>query len=392
MFVRTLVRLVRYLVRQRGAQLLRTLPPAAEVAILDATNYQDMVALCGGETFVVVDPNGPQLHLTAGLFLSALKWTFKTGLPEAGYAIALLEKIDPAITITLIDNARLSYEVSRHFTRGRFLAIQNAARFDTAHLPPDLARAVHLREFACFGQYEVDLYQQKGATVGRFYPLGALKDSFYRARRAPGVAPVINDICVVAEPSPGWDQLEYPGMEDAIGNIAKYAVRFGREHNKRVRIAGKRSVDAPQRPSEVAWYEKYVGREIEVSPRVRDEFTTYQLIDQSEISIAFISSALQEGVARGNRVLFCNYTGQERWNFPVPGIWQLTEPGYEAFEKRLLELLAMSPEEFRAASRDARQYVMEYDEKMPTHVFLQNLIAGAVSDRKVQKVQNNNVQ
>ena len=223
MFIRTLVRLYRYVVRHRRAQLLRTLPPPARIAILDATNYQDIVALCGGETFVVVDPNGPQLHLTAGLFFSALKWTFKTGLPEAGYAIALLEKIDPAITITLIDNARLSYEVSRHFTRGRFLAVQNAKRQDTAHLPPELARAIHLREFACFGLYEKDLYTKKGATVGRFYSIGSLKNSFYRVRYASDIAPVINDICVVAEPSPVWDQLEYPGMEDAIGKRGRHS-------------------------------------------------------------------------------------------------------------------------------------------------------------------------
>lgn len=376
--IKTALRLLKFIYRYRRAKIEWSAPKEARVAILDATNVRYMTPLCGDEKYEIIHVGGERLHLTVDILLAAARWTWRTGDPQIAYVIALLECIRPFITITLIDNARLFYEISRHYRHCRFLAVQNAARYDTAHLERELAKQIHIPEYACFGKFEEDLYTKKEAKVGRFYPIGSLRDSYYREQFAAQNEKIEYDICVVGEPSPGWDRLEHLGFEDAIGNIAKYAVIFSKKHNKRLCIAGKRD-PGTVRDSESEWYEKYIGKDIQIIPRVREQYTTYGLIDRSAVSVSFISTALQEGFGRGKRVLFCNFTGHRKWDFPVEGIWRLNDPSYEAFEERLLKLLAMTDQEFRTASSETAQYMMNYNEKLPTHLFLQKLITDAVS-------------
>lgn len=377
MLLKLPLRLIQFVLQYRRAKILWSSPPKAKIAILDAPTARLLTPICGAERFEAIHIRGEQLHITFGILWATAIWTLKTKQPLVGYVIALLEQIQPVITITFVDNARLFYEVSRRYGGSRFLAIQNAARYDTNHLSPALAREIHIPEFACFGEFEKNLYLKKGATVGKFYPIGSLNDAYYRERHASRHKVKEYDVCVVAEPAPGWDELEGPGFEDAIGNIAKYAVEFCKKHEKRLCIAGKRDPGAV-RDSEQLWYEKYIGTEVEIIPRVREEFTTYGLVDRSAVSIAFISSALQEGMGRGNRVLFCNFTGDQLWSFPIDGIWRLNDATYEAFERRMLELLEMSDAEFQRLSSPIKSQVMNYDEKNPTHIFLKKLIAEAV--------------
>ena len=378
---KTVLRTLQFIYRNRRATVIWSVPPQAKIAILDATSAQFITPLCGAEKFEVIHVHGERLYLTLGILWSAFKWSIKTGQPQAGYAIALLERIRPIMAITFIDNARLFYVVSQHHKGSRFLAIQNAARHDTAHLPPALAQEIHIPEFACFGEFEKDLYTRIGASVGRFYPIGSLRDAYYREQFGPRNTNIEYDICIVGEASPGWDKLEYPGIEDAIGNIAKHAEMFGRKFNKRVCLASKRPALAAKE-RELQWYGKYIGDGVEVIGQVRNEYTTYGLIDRSHVTVAFISTALHEGLGRGKRSLFCNFTGLRKWDFPVDGIWCLTDPSYEAFEERMLKLFEMSDSEFQALSFDAAKYTLNYDRNLPTHRFLQKLIVDAVSEEK----------
>ena len=51
---------------------------------------------------------------------------------------------------------------------------------------------------------------------------------------------------------------------------------------------------------------------------------------------------------------------------------------YEGFEKRLRGLLRASDEEDKTVWGEIPSYVLGYDDQMPTHLFLQALIADAV--------------
>lgn len=367
-----------------------SLPPA-DVVIFDITNIDYLKPLCGQFRVMSLDVSGREIHLSLALLLDVMGLALRGVPPRAAYYAALICRAGPAIVVTYIDNANLFYRVaSVCHPRMRFLAIQNAARYDILELSPRAARKIFIPEFACFGEYERDLYLGRGGQVGRFYPIGSLREACYRRFRA--ISGQHNsqgrydyDLCVVAEASPGWDR-KYPGFEDAIGRIAQYAVRLSRERGLNLVIAGKRDVSPCQeratilsRDAEILWYEKYIGTEVPITPRIRVQFTTYGLVSRSRLSLAMVSTALREGVSRGDRVLFCNFSGNPLWDFPVDGIWSLKEDSYEAFAERVMAMLALSDENYDTISQEMARYIINNAANQPTDEVLSKLIFDAVA-------------
>ena len=253
-----------------------------------------------------------------------------------------------------------------------------ANRIDVLFLPIEVSRQIHIPEFACFGDYERDLYAQCGAKVGRFYPIGSLKDAQYR-ETVPSVERAQEyDLCVVSEGAAGTDKEWFPGMEWAIVLILQHAMRFCEKHRRRLCVAGKRP-DLKYFELEKSMYTKYLGPDIPIVMPTRYAHSTARLIDGSAVSLAICSTALKEGLGRGNKVLFCNFTSEPRLDFPVDGIWLLTDSSFEEFEKRMLLLLEMDNAEFNKLAKYATHYVMSYDPQKPTTAFLRELIDDAVS-------------
>lgn len=363
----------------------------AEIVIFEATNIDYVLPLCGAGKVATLEVPSGNLYLSWGVLANFFSLLMRGTPVRAAYYTALIRQHAPRIVVTYIDNSELFHEVARADHRNRrYLAIQNAARYDVLELSPEGARRIFIPEFACFGEYERDLYTRRGAQVGRYHPVGSLREAYYRRFRdslppAPELDRFDHDLCIVAEASQGWDA-RYPGFEGAIGRIAQYAVRYCRERGLRLVIAGKRDVAPKEKRSaihtvnaESAWYEKYIGKEVPITPRVRDQFSTYQLISRSRLSIAMVSTALREGLSRGARVLFCNFSGDPLWDFCVDGPWSLKEDSYEAFAARVTAILALSDEAYAAEAGEMSRHVIANDDCNPTHAALEKLIAEAVA-------------
>ncbi len=389
-----LQRWMRFVAWVRFVEVRWETPGPAGVVIFYASNKDYLIPLCGSaKTFVLDVESNRTLQLSWGLLKDFIRLLLQTHALDVAYFGALLRRLSPAIVITLIDNSELFYEVaSANHRQMRFLAIQNGARIDVVEKSFAEAQKIFIPEFACFGEYERDLYTAKGARVGRFIPMGSLRESYFRqywqtTAKSTDAGGYDYDMCIVAEASPGWDRM-YPGSEDAIGNIAKYAVRLANEKGLRLVIAGKRDISPGearaqihQRDTEVAWYKKYSG-DHPVTPRVRDQYSTYGLTVRSRLTLALMSTVLRETASRGGRVLFCNFSGDSRWDFCVDGIWGLNEDSYEAFAERVMMLLSMSDDAYVAESAKMTRYIMGDDTQQPTYETLKKLIADAVSARQ----------
>jgi len=56
----------------------------------------------------------------------------------------------------------------------------------------------------------------------------------------------------------------------------------------------------------MAWFREQLGEGAEIFPNIKDEYTSYQLMDQSLVSIGMHSTVMREGFGRHNRILSCN--------------------------------------------------------------------------------------
>ena len=359
-------------------------PRRAAIAVLHDENLSVLEPLFGNERYEVVHLDGELFYVDPRILLSALRHmiqmrTLTLGCAMAGYALAVLERIKPAIVVTFIDSAVFEMAAQR-FRSARFLAIQNGGRLLDRDRPVGRSPQIYLREFACLGRYDIDQYSRRGARVETYYPIGSLRDAYYRAGRVKGSAIAKEfDLCLPSQFKPSA-RLVFSERLDSFDVLARHVRRFCESQQTTLCVALRRHPDTD--PAGYEWECQYLegllGDRVPMFPNVPGAYTTYGLVDRSRVSIGVCSTVLREGFGRGNRILSCNYSGNPVYTFPLPGPWTVTDPAYEVFEQRLLWLLSASEEEYAKVCGDLPSYLISYDEKMPTHVFLQQLIADAV--------------
>lgn len=355
-------------------------PQRAKIAVLHATNASALAPLFGAERYEIVDLEGGVLYVHPRILLSTVGHTIRIRRLTVGYALAVLGWIRPSIVVTFIDNSAVFQIAARRFRAARFLAIQNGARLLDRDHPVGRSPQIHLREFACLGRHEIDQYNRHGARVGTYYAIGSLMDSYYRAGRMHGVPAVkAFDLCLPSQFKSGA-QSRFSERLDAFAVLAGHVKRFCESHGTTLCVPLRKhpETDRAAYEWERQYLERLLGTHAQIFPNVPGAYTTYELVDRSRVSIGMHTTVLREGFGRGNRVLSCNYSGDPVYTFPLPGPWTLTDPSYDLFEERLSWLLNASDEEYAQVCGDLPSYLISYDEKMPTHLFLQRLIADAV--------------
>jgi surface carbohydrate biosynthesis protein len=376
--LKNLLKLANFFIAARNARVRFGAPKKSQVVILDGTSHEPLLELLSGYSYVIINHPVDVFYVNWQVIFSFFNGLVRNIHPSVAYSICIIRSIEPKIVITLIDNSILFYEVSRHCPAYRFLAIQNANRWDTIVLSDEDASKIYLPEFACFGDYERELYCSRGATVGRFHVIGSLRDAQYREKMRGNIPKKVYDICVVCEPLADGDRrYKQSGLEKSVTLILEYAIRFCEKHSLSLCIAGKRpDQDAHER--EVRWYSEHLGKKISISKPVRHEFSTASLVDSSKVSLAQCSTALREGMGRGNKVLFCNFSSYSENDFSVEGVWSLRDKNFEAFERRLLLILQMDDIQFQILAAPTAKYIINYNEKTPTTTYLKNLICDAI--------------
>ncbi len=354
-------------------------PRPAKIAVLYDSNVSGLAPLFGGQRYEVVHLDGEAIYVDPRILLSTLRHVIKVRSLAVSYAMAVLERIKPAIVVTFIDNSSVFHMAAQRFRSARFLAIQNGGRLLKRDHPVGRSPQIYHREFACLGRFDIDQFTRHGAQVEHYYPIGSLKDSYYRAgRNGARHAAKEFDLCLVAQFKPKTSaRLTFT---DSFELVAEHVKRFCDAHHATVCVPLRKhpDVDAAGYEVEREFFAARLGPRAQLIPNVPGAYTTYGVVDRTRVSIGMHTTVLREGFGRGNRILSCNYTGNPEYSFPVPGPWAVDDPAYEVFEQRLLWLLNASEDEYANACGDQPSYVIGYDDKMPTHLFLQRLIADAV--------------
>ena len=63
------------------------------------------------------------------------------------------------------------------------------------------------------------------------------------------------------------------------------------------------------------------------------------------------------------KILSCNFSSFETWNFPINGVCSLNEKDYKSFSERVKLILNMSDEDYFNKLNKNPNFVMSFDEK-----------------------------
>ena len=98
----------------------------------------------------------------------------------------------------------------------------------------------------------------------------------------------------------------------------------------------------------------------------KDPFSSSRAVINSEVTVSTSSTLLKDKLATGGKILSCNLTKEDRYNFPINGICTINNCSYVEFEKRLLEIYSISKESYFSKMDKKPDYVMKFNKNNST--------------------------
>jgi len=292
------------------------------------------------------------------------------------YLISCLEYINPKVVITYVDNDPSFYTVARRYPKATFYAIQNGIRNKSdlrdALLKPDNSiNYLVLPNFFCWGPCDIDNYRNFGHTIINAYPVGSLRGSYYCDSIRKSRNTNDYDICYISQYSPEIFKYGYsPHYKDALIKIQNLLAAFIEKNHVRLCIAC-RSRDQ----EEFDYFNNLFGKRSDIILRNLDNpFSTYSLMDRSDITITMNSSAALEAFGWGKKVFFCNFAHEEIGDFYMGGICSIQRNDPIEFENKLKYLLSMDQDEFELSTETDRKYLISYNFQTPAHQYIREII------------------
>ena len=332
------------------------------------------------------------------LSFQIIKYFFKyyNGNIMTAYLSSLLEIVRPKVVLTFIDNSLKFFDIAKIFDKKiNFVVIQNGARYDLKRykhlykvkkINSDLTKNYYIPNFLCFGQFEIDDYKENEIKVKNFSKVGSLRlaNFFHHIEKNKiSLKKSLYDICLISDPMHAGKNEEYgiPSLEEGFAKTMKYTIKFCMKHIMKMifswKIKNKKTTPKAFN-EELVFYKKYLN-DIEFNYVVsnsieKDKFSSYKAMFQSNIVVATYSTMLRENLGIGGKILSCNCTYSDIFDFPVEGICSIKNCNFQEFEKRLLDIHSISKENYFSRLSKDKYYVMEYNEKVSTIEILRKKI------------------
>lgn len=216
------------------------------------------------------------------------------------------------------------------------------------------------------GPYDLDHYRRWGNNHKVIKPLGSLNNCLYVTTQERPEARSY-DLCIVQGTLNPFakDHLSRVRLEN-WEKIASLVHELDKRLNLKMIIAIRES-------SKQSLVENWFAVRFPRATFVRtsdDSFATYRAIDSAWVSVGEASTSLIEGLARKNRCLAMNFSSLQFLTIPAPSLVTISDPSYDAFERRYHELRNMSDDEFWRNVGDGVSYLMNTQEQ---HLTIQKI-------------------
>ena len=264
------------------------------------------------------------------------------------------------------------------------MAVQNANRLDYEEnyyrFKNKICRKndnleIFIPNFLCFGNQEERLAKYYNLKIDKFYKFGSIRTAnffYYLNKNKIDLKKNLFDICLISEPGIKKNlQFKVKTVEDGLGNLAKYAIKFSLENNLRFIFSSKRPKGTELFNQEIAFYKKHLNQKefnylsANFSDK-KDVYSSYFAIFQSHIAIACQSTLLREKIGLGQKILSCNMTKFKLYDFPINGLCTLNNCNYDEFAKRLNNIINLSDDEYFKGLNKDKDNVMVFDKNQST--------------------------
>jgi hypothetical protein len=362
-------------------------PPYKKIVVFDGKSLNDLEYVLDKEDFITVENRKNRIKVVycgfsflIKCFLNYIFLFSKNKNMHTVYLYTLIKSIQPNIVITSVDNSYTFSTLALLLSKKiKFIAIQNANRFDYLHndyffkkkiTNKNLNKKYFIPHFYCFGQHEIDECMKYDIKIKKFQKIGSIRvANFFEYVKNNKILLDKNkyDICLISEPAPNIDKkFNVHGLEENFAKVAKLAIQYAKKYKKKFVFLQKKPFKSFSNKIEIDFYKKYLKNDefnflINHSNTNSGPYPSYFGLFQSKIAIGAQSTLLRDKLGCEEKILSLNISDESLFKFPINGACYLENLEFSKFEKKLNDINLMSINEYLMKLGRSSDYVMKFD-------------------------------
>jgi surface carbohydrate biosynthesis protein len=296
---------------------------------------------------------------------------------------AYIEAIGPRVVITFIDDSTVFHRLACNYNFPTYISIQNGLRQNFYF---DLLRSLntqnievtkYAQNFFCFGYQDISNFEQHGLKVDNYHPMGSLVGGiFFENLQKPKVATY--DLCYL----PCWTSKDLSHAQndkhriflqadiDGSMMLEKNLKRLMQEKSYTLIVALKNEGSKVEK----SYYLDIFGDDVTFKDASRANFSSYQAMSDSRITISLNSTITAEAIGMGYRGLFVNGSCYEGFRMDEAGIAYYEGSDYHGFANRVSDILNMSTETYSASMINVKKNIMNFNSHNLPHTEIRKTI------------------
>ena len=367
-------------------------PPQREIVIFDGTSLNDLKYILHKKKFFVLENRKSRirtvycsLNIIITFFFNFFLLFFKNKNLHTIYLFTLLEKINPKIVITSIDNSFKFAELAKLLSKKiKFAAIQNANRFDYMHniylfkknlSVSNLNNKYFIPHFFCFGEHEINQIKKYKINIDQVYKVGSIRvANFFKHIELNKIKLQKEkyDVCLISEAAPNINEkFEIKDLEEKFAKVAKFTIDYSKKYNLKFIFLQKRNLNSIENKEEMNFYKKYLNKNDfnflkKNSSLNQNNYSSYLGLFQSKLAVGAQSTLLRDKIGCKEKILSLGLDNEGLFEFPINGICKLKNLDYLEFENRMNLILSLNSEDYFAKIEEPINNLIEFDENFST--------------------------
>ena len=356
-----LFKLIKLLLRSR---IYYSNPPKSPIVIFDDESFDDFKNVLKNRKFFILqsrDYKVNKIFFNIEIIQKMIKY-FKKNI-FSSYLLSIIDIVNPKIILTTIDNSFKFHELVKILDKEgdkTCIAVQNAARYDFHRNELLFKKKISsindnknffIPHYYCYGSQEVKDCKKFKIKVLKFYKNGSLRLSNYLQYIKTKNIKIKNnkfDIALISEGAGNRNKLwKQEGIDEGFAEVAKFVIQFCNK-NKLKFIFVLKNPQGEHKDVELSYYKKFLSKKdfLYLSKNYiankKGIYTSYRTIDESKVAIGVCSTMLRDKISLNGKILACNNTKLDLYDFPVKGICSIKKANYNSFDKRLKKILRMN--------------------------------------------------
>ncbi len=359
------------------------------IVIFDGVSFKDLEYILKDYDYMTLEDRIDRIdtiYITPNVIINFFYYLFllfQNYSLKSIYNIALIKSMSPKVVITSIDNS-INFHLAAKILYKEifFLAIQNANRTGYRELnyclkkniiyPKNYKDILFIPNLVCFGEDDISGSKKENLKILNFYNFGSVRISnffYYLKEKNIEIKKDLYDVCLISEPMINHN-VEYKNatIEKSIIDLMKFSINFCMENNLKFIYAPKCFFETRNAKLELDFFSEYLSKEqlrylLQNTYKKINIYSSYEALLQSKIAIGWESTMLLNKIGLKQKILSCNFSSFETWNFPINGVCSLNEKDYKSFSERVKLILNMSDEDYFNKLNKNPNFVMSFDEK-----------------------------